>query len=60
MAELADALDLGSSVLDVQVQLLLPAPLVKLRGPYRTLFFVPVTAVTDRKFIIDNYRQKTL
>lgn len=26
MAELADALDLGSSVLDVQVQLLLPAP----------------------------------
>ena len=27
MAELEDALDLGSSVIDVQVQLLLPAPL---------------------------------
>ncbi len=27
MAELADALDLGSSVPDVQVRLLLPAPL---------------------------------
>ena len=26
MAELADALDLGSSIFDVQVQLLLPAP----------------------------------
>ena len=30
MAELADALDLGSSVIDVQVQLLLPAPLTNL------------------------------
>ena len=27
MAELADALDLGSSVPDVQVQVLLPAPM---------------------------------
>ncbi len=30
MAELEDALDLGSSVIDVQVQLLLPAPLTNL------------------------------
>ena len=30
MAELADALDLGSSVLDVQVQLLLLAPLINI------------------------------
>ena len=30
MAELADALDLGSSGLSVQVQLLLPAPLTNL------------------------------
>ena len=40
MAELADALDLGSSVPDVQVQLLLPAPLVNQRNFLRSSFFI--------------------
>ena len=38
MAELADALDLGSSVLDVQVQLLLLAPFLNLVRVMRILY----------------------
>lgn len=34
MAELADALDLGSSIFDVQVQVLLPAPTQKKLDTY--------------------------
>ena len=37
MAELADALDLGSSVFDVQVQVLLSAPNKK--TPIRVFFY---------------------
>ena len=40
MAELADALDLGSSVIDVQVQLLLPAPLENQRNFLRSSLFI--------------------
>ena len=40
MAELADALDLGSSVIDVGVQVLFPAPIYKrLRSFFYCLFF---------------------
>ena len=48
MAELADALDLGSSVPDVQVQVLLPAPwrvfLQHLKSCEDTRFFSAQTA----------------
>ena len=47
MAELADALDLGSSVLDVQVQLLLLAPLKNLVG----LWFNLLININSRKWI---------
>ena len=42
MAELADALDLGSSVIDVQVQLLLPAPLKNLVELWFNLLIISI------------------
>ncbi len=39
MAELADALDLGSSTFGVQVRLLLPAPIYIMKGVLRDAFF---------------------
>ncbi len=43
MAELADALDLGSSVFDVQVQVLLSAPNKK--STHQGVFFILITGL---------------
>ena len=53
MAELADALDLGSSVIDVQVQLLLPAPLmIILNSIIELSFFVQKSIINVTTYIL--------
>ena len=52
MAELADALDLGSSVLDVQVQLMLLAPLANLFELFQKVEFVVDQSLKDWSFFV--------
>ena len=59
MAELADALDLGSSVLDVQVQLLLPAPLANLFELFQKVEFVVDQSLKDWSFFVYNPSKKS-